>query len=44
MGFKDDFVSNIKRNEIRHRKKEKKTKGIGTIIFIIIILLNFYEC
>ncbi|CAH1710622.1 PR domain zinc finger protein 5-like [Aphis gossypii] len=30
MGFKDDFVSNIKRNEIRHRKKEKKTKDITT--------------
>jgi len=27
MAIKDDFVSNIRRNEIRIRKKEKKTKG-----------------
>lgn len=27
MAIKDDFVPNIRRNEIRIRKKEKKTKG-----------------
>jgi len=28
MGIKDDFISNIIRNEIYYRKKQKKTKGI----------------
>ncbi|XP_060865222.1 zinc finger protein 85-like [Metopolophium dirhodum] len=30
MAIKDDFVSNIRRNEIRIRKKEKKTKDATT--------------
>ncbi|XP_025190247.1 zinc finger protein 600-like [Melanaphis sacchari] len=43
MGIKDDFVSNIIRNEIRYRKKEKKTKDAATITYSSKIALNDEE-